>query len=162
MLKDALKAQIAFVDMTVQANLDGVSHEDSLRSAAEGGNTINWVLGHMIHTRAAMLSLLGGEPQVGQRYGALYGRRSSPLAPGDDCEPLDALRETWRASQAALLEKLEAADEARLAASVPGLFEPEKQEPVGVQLASLVFHESYHAGQLGVIRRNAGLEPAIA
>jgi len=162
MLKDALRIQLTFVDGSLQMNLEGVSHELSLRCAGEGGNSINWVLGHMLNTRGALLELLGGEALTGERHQSLYGRHSQNVGPGDDCESLEALRETWKATQTALLEKLAAADDALLATMVPGLFEPESQEATGVQLASLVFHEAYHAGQIGVIRRNVGMEAAIS
>ena len=88
MITEALTTQLAFVDFTVQGNLDGISQDLSLRSASEGGNTINWVFGHMIHARSGMLRLLGQEPLVEDSHGKLYGRGSAAMAPGSDCVPL--------------------------------------------------------------------------
>jgi len=160
-IDDALRAQLEFVDFALQKNLEGLTHEQSLQSAAEGGNSINWVLGHMVDTRGAMLRLLGGEPLVGERFQELYGRGTQRIGEGDDCEPLEALVEAWSAYQRALLERLETATDELWNAQVPKIFEPEGTEPAGVQFATFLFHEIYHAGQIGVIRRNVGLEGAI-
>ncbi len=162
MIKDAFKAQLNFVAYSVQQNLEGVTHEDSLKSAGEGGNCINWVLGHILNTRGLMLRLIGGEPKSCEGLEELYGRFTKPIGAGDDCASLDALLEAMAASQEAMLERLATVDDAGLEAMVPQLFDAEKQEPAGVQFATLLFHESYHAGQLGVIRRNVGLAAAIS
>ena len=57
--------------------------------------------------------------------------------------------------------KLDTLEDAQLEALVPKLFEPEAQEPVGVQLATFLFHECYHVGQLRTIRTAIGKAAAI-
>ena len=152
MIKEALKVQLAFADFAVKKNLEGVTHDQSLLSAQTGGNSINWVLGHLVNTRAAMLRLLGGDPLTGERHNTLYGRYTDGVGAGDDCETLEALLEVWNAYQAALLERLEGATDEQLGAEVNKIFEPEATEPTGVQFAHFLFHEIYHAGQIGVIQ----------
>lgn len=162
MITEALAIQLAFSDFTLQGNLAGVTHEQSLRSAREGGNSINWVLGHMLSSRGSMLRLLGLEPLLGEDHGKLYGRGTGAIGPDSACVSLERLRELWAQSQTSLTGALGDASAEQLERCVPKLFQPEEDEPVGIQLAQLVFHESYHAGQLGVIRRNLGLSAAIA
>ena len=43
-----------------------------------------------------------------------------------------------------------------------GLFDPDEREPLGIQFSQLSFHEAYHAGQLGVLRRALGKAGGIA
>jgi len=162
MIKDALKAQLGFTHYAVTENVEAVSHEDSLESAERGGNSLNWVLGHIVASRTGMLRLLGGEPTLPDDRRRLYARGSAAIGAGSDCVPFEELRRRFEESQRQILEKLEAADDALWSRQVPGLFDPDAREPLGVQLAAFVFHESYHAGQLGVIRRAIGKAAAIA
>jgi len=161
MIPDVFRTQAGFADYSIRTNLEGMSHADSLRSAGEGGNCMNWVLGHLVNTRGAMLTLLGGEPVTGARHQELYGRGSSPIGPDSDAVPIDELLDTWRAGQEALLARLSETTEADWKRRVPKLFAPDEEESVAEQLAAFLFHECYHAGQLGVIRRNAGKAGAI-
>ncbi len=161
MIKDALRTQLEFVHYSVHANLEGISDEESLASAEQGGNSINWVLGHMVNSRAALLELLGGEPVLGARGMELYSRHTKPIGAGSDCVPTSELLRLYDGSQEVLLEKLGEASDANLADEVPGLFDPEQEMQCGIKLAALTFHEAYHAGQLGSIRRAIGKEPAI-
>ncbi len=91
----------------------------------------------------------------------LYARQSNPIGPGSPCVPFDELQRVFEASQVLLTQKLDTAHDALWSKRVPGLFDPDAREPLGIQLASLVFHEAYHAGQLGTIRRAIGKEAAI-
>ncbi|MEW6071846.1 MAG: DinB family protein [Planctomycetota bacterium] len=161
MIQNALSTQLVFTYMTAQANLDGISHADSLAAPPKGGNGINWVLGHVVNTRGVMLDLLGAAPVLGARGKELYGRGSKAIGPGAPCLSLEELRRLLDASQATLRQKLAAADEAALAREVPDLFDAAQKTTCAVKLAQLLFHEAYHMGQIGTIRRAIGKEPGI-
>lgn len=161
MIKDALRTQLKFVHYSVHANLEDISDEESLASAERGGNSINWVLGHMVHSRAALLELLGGEPVLDTRGAEFYGRHTQPIGAGSDCVPTSELLRLYDGSQEVLLEKLSGASDATIAGDVPGIFDPEQKMQCGIKLAALAFHEAYHAGQLGSIRRAIGRDSAI-
>ena len=92
----------------------------------------------------------------------LYARGSESIGPGSECVPLAELRRILEASQGQLVEKLEVADAELWSKEVPGLFEPDAREPLGIQFSQLTFHEAYHAGQLGVLRRALGKAGGIA
>ena len=161
MIKNALETQLSFIRFSIGKNLEGVTHEDSLKASADGGNCMNWVLGHIVVARTGMLALFGGAPTLDEDQRALYARQSKPIGPGSDCVPFDELERAFDTSQSLLIEQLQAADDALWSTKVPGLFDPDKREPCGVQLATLVFHEAYHAGQLGTIRRAIGMRAGI-
>lgn len=158
MIPNLLVIQATFTDFAIHRNLEDVDHADSLRGSAEGGNSLNWVLGHLVNSRSRMLEVLGGEPLVDERHQELYARGARPVDESSDAIALEELVRLWEASQTALIERLGAAD---LERRVPKLFEPEKEESVAEQIATFLFHESYHTGQLGVIRRNIGKAGAI-
>ena len=160
MIREALITQLACTHVTVQKNLEGVDHEASVRTPEGGGNSINWVVGHIVSTRGGILKLLGAEPVMGARGNDLYARRSKPIGPQDDCEPFEELRRLLDESQRRITEHLQAVEAAQLGRTLPG--EAETAELVGQQLAVLVFHDAYHAGQLGAIRRAIGMAGAIA
>ena len=90
---------------------------------------------------------------------ATYERGSSPLGPESGALPVDELIGLYDASQEDLLAKLQRADAALFEREVPGLFAPEPREPCGVQLSSLLFHEGYHVGQLGYVKKALGYSP---
>ncbi len=161
MIKDALRTQLEFVHYSVHANLEGISDEESLTSAAQGGNSINWVLGHMVQSRASMLEMLGGEPILDDRGTGFYTRHSNPIGPGSDCVPTSELLRLYDGSQELLLEKLAGATDTVMEGEVPGIFDPQETMQCGIKLSALAFHEAYHAGQLGSIRRAIGKESAI-
>ena len=137
----------------IRLNLDGVTHELSLVRPEAAGNCINWVVGHIIASRNQVLELVGAAPIWAEEESAPYGRGSPPLPVGDERE-LSELREVLDASQEVLIERLgEISDE-------------ELGEVVGKksrleQLVFLHFHEAYHVGQLGLLRRLVGLGGAI-
>lgn len=141
------------------ANTAGVSHAQSLQAGASGANCMNWVVGHLLASRNAVHATLGLAPAWGHTAAERYARGSAPLT-GDAAVPFDELLASWAASQAALLEGIARAPAELLdrALPEPGFF---GARSTGELLAGLAFHEAYHVGQLGLLRRAAGLAGAI-
>jgi hypothetical protein len=137
-------------------NLEGITAEESLRAPDSGGNSLNWVLGHLLFHRNKTLSLLGAPPAWDSSLAARYARGSAPLGPDDDAEPFEVLRAGFDRSQEILLAALRGASAETLAAA------NERGEPVAQRLAMLAFHEGYHGGQIGLLRRLLGHPGAIA
>jgi uncharacterized damage-inducible protein DinB len=139
---------------SMELNLDGVSHEDSLHRPARGGNCANWVVGHIVANRNSVHKMLGLGPAWDSGTD-LYDRESAPLTDWARAEPLDAMLERFRDSQTAVTGAFETMEDSRLAAA------DDEDKPLGLRLAFLVFHESYHVGQLGLLRRLLGRDRAI-
>ncbi|MFN8547682.1 MAG: DinB family protein [Candidatus Eisenbacteria bacterium] len=136
-------------------NLDGLTDEESRTSPAPGGNCVNWVLGHIIASRADIMKLLGAESTFAAEHVARYARGSAGDAAAGNYLPLDALQQELNRSQEALSAALAAATPERLAA-------PIRDDTVYGTLAFLQFHEGYHVGQIGVLRRVLGHKGQIA
>lgn len=144
-------------------NLDGVTNEESLLTPQPAGNCINWVLGHVVSARNLILTLAGGTPvQIGDAA-ARYRRGSAPIHDGDNVLDLGTLRGLLADSQQQLIPALAVISEETLALPVPeAMRRPPLTGSVGEALARMVFHESYHNGQIGLLRRLAGKQGAIA
>lgn len=138
----------------IEMNLEGISSERSLVQPQPGGNCINWVLGHIVATRNQIMELIGEDPVWSDELAVIYRRGSSPLTDTRAAVPLEKMLNDLRASQEKTLKKLP---------EVP-VEEPEKsagEQTKYNRLAFLQFHETYHAGQLGLLRRLMGKEGAI-
>ncbi len=131
----------------------GMTHEESVRAHGSGGNSMNWVVGHIVASRNGVLSLLGEPPVWSAADAAPYKRGSSQLDPAA-ARPLPSILADLDRSQERLLACLERVTEEELAAT-------RGESTLGKQLAFLQFHESYHAGQTGLLRRLAGKEGVI-
>ena len=70
----------------------------------------------------------------------------------------EKILEAFEASQQPILDGLAEISDAELGTMVPWF---ESEAPKSVALAGLVFHESYHLGQTGLLRRLLGKEGAI-
>jgi uncharacterized damage-inducible protein DinB len=159
MIRETLTQQLECTHQTLRLNLAGLDHEGGLRTPPGGGNPIHWVVGHMVSTRDGLLEQLGGEPVMDARARERYARGSQPIEPGAACERLEELVRLFEESQHRITARLAAVDDAFLAHPVPA---GKAEEPLVHQLSVLVFHDAYHAGQLGTLRRAIGMAGAIA
>ena len=139
------------------AQLEGLTHEDSLLQVPFRGNCLNWVLGHILTYRATMLEIAGLEPFEGAESYERYGHGSEPvIADGADVIKLDTMRADLALAQerlAARLPELTAAELAQL---------PEGEERTIIQrLGFLAWHDAYHTGQTEYLRQLAGTDDKI-
>jgi len=159
-MKHMMLAQYRATGRIAKVNLAGVTQEQDRVTPPVGGNCINWVLGHLTDTYNSFLPILGQEKVWQQEEGKPYARGSEPLAPGVGLA-WDRLLADWQEAESRFLAGLEAFDPDRFADKAP--FSPldDPNETMGSLLGLLVFHQAYHVGQLGVLRRVAGLETGV-
>lgn len=137
-----------------KVNTEGLTHDDSLIQPNGGGNCCNWVLGHILSSRNSILSLLGEERILSEEAAKLYQRSSDPILDGKDARSFESLLEDFARSQDRIMGALKRISGEDLARKID-------DETLGEKLATFHFHESYHVGQLGLLRRIAGKEGAI-
>jgi len=147
----------------IQRNLDGLTHEDSMLCPEPAGNCVNWVLGHMVTERGLVLMLAGTDGSVlSEDEAALYRRGSAALREGGSAVDIARLKNALEESQQRLVPALQALSDEVLAAEVPEQFRrPPLMGTGGQALVRLGYHEGYHNGQIGLLRRMAGKEAAI-
>lgn len=155
---DALNMLFGINYSVLKKNLAGVTHEESLIQPQGGGNCLNWVLGHIVATRDNAVQLLNQEPVWSKEIAATYQRGSDPIGDGSNAQPLEKIVADLERSQDRLVAGLSTVSEPSLSAPSP---DKSIAETVGEMLFVLQFHEAYHAGQTGLLRRMAGHEGAI-
>ena len=128
----------------IEKHTDGVSHEESLKPLAIDGNSINWLLGHIISARTSIFEYVPFDPVWNEAQRVRY-RHGSANVTAD--EPgvikLEQLLADFLESQKRL--------EAGLAQlPIEHLTHPTGYGTwtLGGRLTYLQFHETHHVGQL--------------
>jgi uncharacterized damage-inducible protein DinB len=141
-----------FSDVVVNQNCEGITHEESLMQT-KGAQSFNWVLGHFVRTRNDILEFIWKKP--------LYEKSKFEIYTPKDFDPKKAvdiqeLQKSFNALQTELKNGIEGLTVEKLnqpTSLVPGR---ESTDTIGSVLATILWHEAYHAGQLGIIRRLVG------
>lgn len=121
-------------------NLEEISNEESLTIANDKVNTINWVAGHLVNSRDDLLEDVGRERILKPEYAEYYGRGKS--LPGPEAAiDIEEIKKDYKRLTEEINKILAEGDD-------------EKDQRV----AFFMFHESYHAGQLGILRKLLGKE----
>lgn len=151
---DALRKLFDINHKALGMNVNGLTHEESLIQPPGGGNCLNWVAGHIVATRNFVLGLVGEEPIWGEADAAPYKRGSAPIRDGRVAAPFERIMADFSRSQERIRAGLARLTDADLARE-------QGKETLADSLHFLQFHEAYHVGQAGLLRRIAGKEGAI-
>jgi len=158
---EALVYQAGLNSYVLTRNLEGITHEDSVKSPEPAGNCINWVVGHMVKARNMAMNVIGQQPMWSpDRFDMYGGSGQHPFDPARAI-PLDELIAQFQAIQGPLTDGMKAMSADALSAKAPFSPTGNPDETIGSLLAALIFHESHHSGQLGVLRRVIGKPGAI-
>jgi len=157
---ETIISQLQFAQWAASRNLEGISHEESVIRPDWGANDSNWILGHVVAVRNKLLPAVGEEaPWDDTRTGAYVAGST------DDTSgrlPFDELRSAFDTTFQRLTAGIARLDDAALDQKAP--FSPGARNPdetLRSLLCKIVVHESYHIGQIGILRRSMGKEGAI-
>lgn len=142
-----VKNQVDIGYKVVSINTEGITHEESMIFPNGEANCMNWVLGHLIYVRNGLLNVLGEESIWDGKAFSGYNRGIVALERKDEFVNFEKLKSYLKQSQDKLDAKLDTLDH----------FNAEQIKDI----ATLCFHENYHSGQLGYIRRLLGKPGAI-
>lgn len=156
--RDILEQQYDVIYSVIALNIEGLTQESSLAPAAGGGNTANWILGHLVNVHNGVMGLIGAPP-VWESEQLDRARFDNPIRDARDAIDWDTLVERFNASREACLAGLASLTDDALAEEMTDPF-GEASTRAGM-LALLSVHQCYHAGQLGMSRRAAGLRTAV-
>lgn len=155
--RKSLAQHFGLMYQVTAANLEGMTREHSLAQPSSGGNCANWILGHLTDVQNGVMRLLGEEPA----WESEQLRRASfdPITEADQAIDWDTLRERFLASRERCLAAISRLSDDKLAETVPHPFGGTctRAELLNV----LAFHQTYHAGQVALARRVAGLDGVI-
>ncbi len=140
-----------FTHRITNSTLDGISHEDSLVHPPNGGNCINWLVGHMLLSRDDVFERLGIERVwTDSEATAVYDRGSALLTDSGKAVELHVLLDLFNQTQPRLLEAMENLNKM-----------PSEDGKMEEAVAFYNFHEAYHLGQIAILRRILGKESII-
>jgi len=143
-----------------KVNIEGISDEASLIRPRPAGNNVNWVFGHIIASRKLILELVGEEavltPDEAFPYRRGAGEKDIP-----NLTPFSRLKEAFSLSQTSLKRGMQKLSDNDLNSVLDKDESREQESTLQDSLSFLQFHETYHVGQLGLLRRLIGIEGAI-
>jgi len=137
---------------------EGLTHADSLLQLPFRGNCLNWVLGHIIVGRNRVLKLLEEAPVWEESEAARYDTGSEPITGDEQALPLAKLLRDLDESQQQITDALGRLPPEPLAEVVDT---GRGEAPLGKTVAGLHWHETYHTGQLELLRQLAGKNDAV-
>jgi uncharacterized damage-inducible protein DinB len=149
----ALAPRFRFNEGLLKMATDGFTDETWSLGPDGGGNTAHWILGHVTHARNGLLRMAGAEVAP-EPWEEAFGRGATPT--GDGYLPVEELVAKFRAAGEALSSHLAGMSEEDAAAPAPREF-PDGSKTIGDAAHFMYFHETYHLGQIGLIRRMGGL-----
>ena len=152
-------------NMVIAMNLEGITNEEALISPEPDGNCVNWVAGHLLMARGGLLKLLGEDAFLSEDEAQPYKQNSPPIKAGDAHVPLDVLRKKLKEAGEIICAKLRDFPTEKLRAELDKSQFPVQIEDgtftVGTMISELLYHDGYHTGQLGLLRRVLGKKGQI-
>jgi len=136
---------------------DGLTHADSLMQLPFRGNCLNWVLGHLMVYRDKVLELLGEASILSESETRLYKRGSTPITDSDSSVKLEKLLKGLEQSQ----ERISAGLKIVTSDTMDERVDEGKEQTVRERIEFLQWHETYHVGQLEILRQLAGKNDSI-
>jgi DinB superfamily len=159
---EVLRNNARTTHQVVRLNVEGLTQQDSLIQPSPGGNCLNWVVGHLLCVYDEVLPLLGQNPVMKPGTLKRYARGTPPLHNAAEALPLSELMTAWDDAAKRVDTGLAALSAETLDARAPVSPTNNPNETVRSLLAIVSFHQAYHAGQTGLLRRIAGKNGAIA
>jgi hypothetical protein len=149
------------VHRIVHLNVDGMTQAESLIQPQPAGNCLNWVLGHLVCIYDHVLPLVGERPVLSEAVRKRYDRGAPPIKNAAEARELSELMAAWDTA----CERMDAGLGGLTCETLdaPAPFSPRgyAEETLRSLLTIIFFHQAYHAGQTGMLRRIAGKDGAI-
>ncbi|MBU0496013.1 MAG: DinB family protein [Chloroflexi bacterium] len=155
---ETLTQSFALTQQVIHLQTEGLTHADSLLQPPFRGNCLNWVLGHIVEGRNRALVALGEPPIWGETETARYQRGAAPITRDKPAQPLEDLLRDLDESQERIATALARLAPGALAQSVQ-IGQHERSR--GGHVAFLHWHETYHTGQLELLRQLAGTNDVV-
>lgn len=158
-----LLAQYDLHDVLFNNVIAGISDEESNRTINNPMNSVKWLAGHLLWANASLANIGGVNVEVKWRDHFHTKQGGSAVdfnAPKSELPKLEDIRSKWNADTEVIRKGLENLPDEALDTVI------EVRHPIAPfdnTLAGLwAFindHQSYHIGQIGILRRALGKEP---
>jgi uncharacterized damage-inducible protein DinB len=136
----------------VTRTLAGLTDEECWKQPGDGGNPILWLVGHLTISRVTLLKKLGAGYDHG--LGPLFDRGA---VRGDTSlyPTRQVIEAAWQGTRARMRDGFAQLTDDALSATPGGRAFPGVTDNASL-IAFMAFHESYHVGQMGYLRRMLG------
>jgi uncharacterized damage-inducible protein DinB len=142
------------VDNLYAKALHGLDPAELTRTPSENSNPMVWMAGHLAQSRVRLGRLLGVEQEV--PWPSLF-QRGSPAPESERYPALADIRREWDTAGAALRTRLRSMNDAELYGELQVKI-PSTDGTLRGAIVFALFHEGYHVGQMGYVRRTLGRE----
>lgn len=137
--------------MLAVRHLEELEEAEALLTPTFQANSLNWLLGHLVNGRAEALKFLGRLFLWSPAEAELYRTGSDPIG-ADAALPLAYLLRRFNEAQEAITTALEETPDEFLQEVVQTRF---GERPRWQHLSGLGWHETYHVGQMELLRQLA-------
>ena len=142
----------------IHDEIKDITHAESLVQPPYNVNRLNWVLGHIINARDNCLRLLHLPAQLSEAERLVYGHGSQPLTDAQTATDFDALVEKLDCTFEQLAQAISALTAEDLSADAQFFGSP---QPLYDWLVFFQWEETYHIGQLDLLRQMSGKNDKI-
>ncbi|MEO7041385.1 MAG: DinB family protein [Gemmatimonadaceae bacterium] len=158
---ELLRQQAGMVRQVLHMNTEGITQAESLIQPQAAGNCMNWVVGHLLAIYHHVLPLLGQEPVLPVAQLSRYDRGSAPIQDMSESLDINDMLKAWDETCARIDAGFAVLTRDQLDSPAPMSPTNNPKETIGSLLGTVCWHQAYHAGQAGLLRRLAGKEGAI-
>jgi hypothetical protein len=155
------RLQAAIVRSVVATNVQGLTHADSVVQPRPGGNSLNWIMGHLVWAYEQALPLFGQDLVLERGSLDRYARGAPGLASPAQAVNFEDLLAAWDMAAERVDAGLAGLTPEVLDRKAPGSPTNNPNETIRSLVCTILFHQAYHAGQTAVLRRIAGKRGAI-
>jgi len=160
-----LLAQYDLHDVLFNNVIAGISDEESNQTLADPMNSVKWLAGHLLWANANLANVGGTQVEVKWRDHFHTKEGGGPAdfnAPQSPLPTLEEIRVKWNADSAVIRKGLENLQDEALNTAISvkhpiHVFD----DTLGGLWAFINDHQSYHIGQIGILRRALG-KPAMS
>lgn len=139
---------LRLMERIIKNKTTGLTHADSMRQLPFPANCMNWNLGHLLVYRMQYLGVIDGVTKPDPAEFAIYGGGSPPLTDSEKTMPLEVLLQRLDEASSQIIAALQTMSTEKLTE----IYDAEKGTTVDDRLQFyLIFHESYHVGQLEIL-----------
>lgn len=158
---ELLRTQADAIRQIFRMNTEGFTQAESLIQPEIAGNCMNWVVGHLLAVYNQVLPLLGQEPVLPESQLSRYNRGSAPIRDMSEALDINKMLAAWDETCVRIDAGLKTLTREQLDSPAPTSPMNNPEETIGSLLAIICWHQAYHVGQTGVLRRVVGKKGAL-
>jgi len=140
--------------------LEGIDDKDGNKTISESANSLEWLAGHLITGRYRHLTRLGVQVDPYKYLDKFINQTLPPpnaiaFSKSIQYPTLTESRAQWKEYSQLLMDRLNTLDDQFLKSTIPFTL-PTGGNTIEDSLVFVVMHETYHIGQMSIIRRAIG------